>query len=352
MQHLLLKIGIASYVVLWAVTTASAAVQPEPSAKVVPEFVQTKGVPEAVKLTLDAQPVPGKELTNAASILVGAEKATPSVKETASVTFSPPRRETVGEVDVRVLDAQDAVLATGRIRYVEPSLAPNAPIDRQNLAIFYALVILAFPFSLMLYDLTRAYKFAHETRTLIIGKAAADGLAAEELKPLLGELSQSPPGIPGLARNSIAFMLMMILAVAIVHILAVAPPGATEDIPASIDRILVLLTGLLTSVVSFYFGSRAVETAQAATASAPSFDTSKPPPITFVPKSAKPGAPVTISGAGFGSEKGTVSFGDAVADMTTAKWADREVTVNVPTAAKPGKVHVILIPKGTDRKCG
>lgn len=69
-----------------------------------------------------------------------------------------------------------------------------------------------------------------------------------------------------------------------------------------------------------------------------------------VPKSGRPGDPVMISGTGFGAEKGTVSFGDAAVDMTTAKWADGEVTVNVPAAAKPGKVLVTLTPKGTDRK--
>jgi hypothetical protein len=146
-------------------------------------------------------------------------------------------------------------------------------------------------------------------------------------------------------------MLMMILAVAIVHILAVDPPG-TKDIPASIDRILVLLTGLLTSVVSFYFGSRAAESAaQQAANSAPTSDTgSRPQPITFVPKSGKPNDSVTISGAGFGTEKGSISFGNDAADMATAKWTDREVTINVPADAKPDKVRVILIPKGTDRK--
>lgn len=141
---------------------------------------------------------------------------------------------------------------------------------------------------------------------------------------------------------------MMILGVAIVHILVVDPPG--EEIPAGVDRILVLLTGLLTSVVSFYFGSRAAEAAQQANAGSPADTGSKPTPITFVPKSGKPREPVTISGAGFGAEKGTIYFGEAAADMTTAKWADREVTVNVPAAAKPGKVRIILTPKGTDRK--
>lgn len=347
MRHLLLKLSTGFCVALWALTTAAAEAQSQPAAKVFPDSVRTRNMPDPVKLTLDAAPDKAKDLTNAASILVGGEKITPNTKESFSVTFSPPRRETAGEVEVKALNAQDDVLARGRMAYVDS----GHPINRQMLAFFYALVILAFPFILMLYDLTKAYKYAHETRRSIIDKTASDGLTLEELKLLLNELSQSPPGIPGLARNSIAFMLMMILAVAIVHILAVDPPG-TKDIPVSIDRILVLLTGLLTSVVSFYFGSRAAESAaqQAANAASSSDTGSKPQPITFVPKSGKPKDSVTISGAGFGTEKGSVSFGDDAADMAAAKWTDREVIVSVPVAAKPAKVRVILIPKGTDRK--
>lgn len=160
----------------------------------------------------------------------------------------------------------------------------SAPSPTKQQDVHSKLLILSFPFSLMFYDLRRAYRFAHSTRRLLIDKTASDGLTSEELKLLLAELSQSPPGIPGLARNSIAFMLMMILGVAIVHILVVDPPGS-KDIPVSIDRILVLLTGLLTSVVSFYFGTRATETAQQQAAKDGASSASvKAQPITFTPK--------------------------------------------------------------------
>lgn len=350
MRHLPLKISVASCILLWMVTTAAGA---EPPATLIPEYVLTKSPPGLAELMLDALPVTGKELTSAVSVEVGDKVITPSAQDSRSVTFLPPRRDTAGDAEVNVKNAQGDVLAAGRLKYVEPSSAPPSTEDelqgRKSLAIFYVVIILLFPFALMVFDLQKAYRFAYDTRKFVIARAAADGLTLDELKLVLAELSQSPPGIPGLARNSIAFMLMMILGVAIVHVLVVDPPG--KDIPAGIDRILVLLTGLLTSVVSFYFGSRAAEAAQqAANAGSPADTGSKPTPVSFVPKSGKPGEPVTISGAGFGTEKGTVSFGDVAADMTTATWADREVTVNVPAAAKAGKVRVMLTPQGTDRK--
>lgn len=178
MRHLLLRLSLGSCVVLCSLTTPA---ESAPSAKVVPESVQTKDVPGPATLTLDAPPAQGKDLTNTANVFVDTERIAPSSKEKTSVTFSPPRRETAGDAVVEARDAQGEVLAAGRITYVESRLALNPPIKLLLLAIFYALVILVFPFSLMWYDLRKAYKFAHETRMFIIGRAAADGLTAEEL---------------------------------------------------------------------------------------------------------------------------------------------------------------------------
>lgn len=336
-----LVLGIACGVLLGGSSGAAA----QSGARVVPDAVFTHDVPGPVKLMVGGQG-PGKDLAKTATVTVGGQKVVPSAKDAASVTFVPPRMDVAGPLDVEARDDKDVLLASGTLRYVSAS-----PVDHSRTAILYVGLILVLPFVLMLADLRKAYRFAEQTRTLIINKAADDGLTAEELKLLLTELSQSPPGIPGLARNSIAFMLMMILAVAIVHILAV-DPLAGKELPASIDRILVLLTGLLTSVVSFYFGSRAAESAQQAAKSMPTNGGTKPPPITFVPKSGKPDDPVTISGTGFGADKGTVLFGDVAADVTTAsaRWSDREISVTVPATAKAGKVAITVVPKGTDRR--
>jgi hypothetical protein len=313
-------------------------------ARVMPESVLTGEPPGLAALTLVGSRNASIDLTRTAVVLVGDQKVVPAVRDATSVTFLPPRSEIAGEVAVQARDDKGATLASGTMRYVSASGA-----GYMWLAVLYVVVILGFPFVLMFYDLRRAYRFARETRKMLIEKAAGDGLSAEELKLLLAELSQSPPGIPGLARNSIAFMLMMILGVAIVHILAVDPPGG-KDIPASIDRILVLLTGLLTSVVSFYFGSKAAESAQQSARMSVSDTASKPAAPTFVPKSGKRGDRVTISGAGFGADKGTVLFGSTAADLASAKWTDREIVVPVPADAPAGKTLLTVVPKGTDRK--
>jgi hypothetical protein len=45
-----------------------------------------------------------------------------------------------------------------------------------------------------------------------------------------------------------------------------------------------------------------------------------------------------ILGTGLGAEKGAVLLGDVAIDMTTAKWADDEVTVYVSAGTKQAKV--------------
>jgi hypothetical protein len=150
----------------------------------------------------------------------------------------------------------------------------------------------------------------------------------------------------------------------------VIPKGETVDVVSATPdttradvakQLLTMIATALTTVLGFYFGTSAAA-AGAASGSSAGGGPATPPgsaapitfgpaaPITFGPSSGKPGDPVNIYGTGFGSEKGAVSFGDVPADMTSAKWADREVTVNVPTGAKPGKVKVTVVPAGTDRK--
>ncbi len=135
----------------------------------------------------------------------------------------------------------------------------------------------------------------------------------------------------------------------------VIPKGKTADVVSATPdttradiakQLLTMIATALTTVIGFYFGTSAA-TASAASSGGPGAPAG---PITFVPTSGRPGDPVKISGTGFGASKGTVSFGDVPADMTSAEWADRQVTVKVPAAVKPGKVKVTLVPAGSDRK--
>jgi IPT/TIG domain len=138
----------------------------------------------------------------------------------------------------------------------------------------------------------------------------------------------------------------------------VIPKGKTADVVSATPdttradvakQLLTMIATALTTVIGFYFGTSAA-TAGAAAASSGGGPVAPTGPITFTPSSGRPGDPVKISGTGLGTEKGRVSFGDAQADMTTAEWGDREITVKVPAAAKPGKVKITVVPAGTDRK--
>jgi hypothetical protein len=75
-------------------------------------------------------------------------------------------------------------------------------------------------------------------------------------------------------------------------------------------------------------------------------------PIAFVSKSGKPGDPVTTSGSGFRRRKRhrLLRWYRSRYDSRKRKWSDREVAGNVPTASKPGRGRVVVVPKGTGQR--
>jgi hypothetical protein len=69
----------------------------------------------------------------------------------------------------------------------------------------------------------------------------------------------------------------------------------------------------------------------------------------FSPTSGRAGTLITITGKGFGAEKGTVKFTDASKNPTEGidpKWTDACVVIAVPKGAKPGPLEVMVTPKG------
>jgi formyltetrahydrofolate synthetase len=64
------------------------------------------------------------------------------------------------------------------------------------------------------------------------------------------------------------------------------------------------------------------------------------------------GTDVTITGTGFGADKGTVKFGDTAA-TDIESWADAKIVVKVPAEAKTAEVVVTAGGKeGKDQKIG
>jgi Na+/H+-translocating membrane pyrophosphatase len=84
-------------------------------------------------------------------------------------------------------------------------------------------------------------------------KASANGLDHKELQELAKELSKSPGGITGLARATMALTVIMILAVAVIHVLV---EYCQKDNSQIVGNILSMLGGLLAAITGFYFGGR------------------------------------------------------------------------------------------------
>ena len=138
----------------------------------------------------------------------------------------------------------------------------------------------------------------------------------------------------------------------------VVPKGKTADVVSSTadttradvaKQLLTVLSTVLTTVIGFYFGST---TAPASGVSGPGPDRGPVGPIapfTVTPGAGRPGTRVTISGTGFGTEKGRVSFGNTPAEMADATWGDGEIAVNVPPTAPPGRVQITVTPAGSNQ---
>ena len=83
-----------------------------------------------------------------------------------------------------------------------------------------------------------------------------EDLDKDELRELLKESTKPPPGIPGLARTTIALTVIVILGVALFHLLTDNGSGDNSGI---INSVLSVLAGLLAAITGFYFGGRAAE---------------------------------------------------------------------------------------------
>ena len=106
----------------------------------------------------------------------------------------------------------------------------------------------------MVLDICLAYWSINKTRNLLIEKASLDKLKLEELQEFIKGIGKAPPGIPGLARATMALTVIVILGIAVIHILVEGSPEGDSQI---INNILSMLAGLLAAITGFYFGGKA-----------------------------------------------------------------------------------------------
>jgi hypothetical protein len=261
-----------------------------------------------------------------------------------SVIFIPHAMAITGAADLRVLDAGNQLIAVGTLHYVEKEpTTPTPEHGNVKVLIFYVALLVLFPFLLMWTDILKAYRFARETRTLLMGKVTPDKVTLDELKLLLADVDSSPPGIPGLARATLAFTLLLLVGIMLFHVIVISG----QDIPPGADKLLTLLGTALTSVIAFYFGSKAANESQQASASGtqPAASGQKPPAnvVTAAPNHGKVGDDIMLGGGVFGTSPGQVSFGSITA--TVGSWKNSAITVKVPEGVSD-KVQITVRPLG------
>jgi IPT/TIG domain-containing protein len=321
----------------------------DPPLKTVPDTV-TKGSTQPIRIEWPTD----EGLQKAKTVTVGGQKITiPSdagrTKQSFTVTL--PAIDVTGVADVKVLDDKDQTIASGTLKYVatsETSANPKVEERPANpwLLVAYVLLIVLFPFVLMFTDILKAYKHAHTSHELIIGKFSVDKLTLDEMKVLVADLEESPPGIPGLARATFAFTLLLVIAIFLFHALVVSK----SDIPPGVDKMLILLGTALTSIIAFYFGAKASEGGQALGQKADTSTTPAPvkkpsPSVTPDPNQGKAGDVIKLTGGGFGPNQGNVLFGSVPATELPG-WSDTQVTVKVPSGVKPGPTKITVTPQG------
>lgn len=125
-----------------------------------------------------------------------------------------------------------------------------------EIILIYVVVVVLFAGLPMILDICLAYWSLNRTRKLLIDKASLDGFQLKELQEFIKEVRNAPPGIPGLARATMALTVIVIMGVAVFHVLVKGAPGANSQI---INNILSMLAGLLAAITGFYFGGKTVE---------------------------------------------------------------------------------------------
>jgi IPT/TIG domain len=284
-------------------------------------------------------------LSKAKTVTIAGQEAKPEGAPTAAyIIVNLPALQITGSADVSVSDGT-GVLGVGHLLYVAPSdaTAKSDVVWHPRVLAVYALLLVLFPFALMWTDILQAYTFAGATRNQLMAKFSADKLSMDELKELIAEFDKSPPGIPGLARATLALTLLLLLGLIIFYFLAVAG----HDIPSGIDKFLTALTTAFASVVAFYFGTKAAQGSAAGSTSAkpgtPGGASQSSAAVTPNPNHGAAGAPIVFQGTGFGSDTGAVTFGTTPA--TPDSWTDTAVTAKVPAGLAGQKVTITVTAK-------
>ena len=151
-------------------------------------------------------------------------------------------------------------------------------------------------------------------------------------------------GMKGLSRTLMAMAIIFIVGLVLVYSLV-----GTGMEKASVGNLASILAGAVTTIIGFYFGTRAVEgqTKPSTTQQPPT----KGPKIKKVsPDSGKSKEPVKISGESFGNEqKGSkLLLGNKL--LIPTSWKDNEIEFSIPDEQALGKTKIEVVVNGMSDK--
>lgn len=196
---------------------------------------------------------------------------------------------------------------TAALAQTTTTTAPGPVVDLGGSQAVALVVVVGLAFALLWsvpvwLDARRAYRLRNRAVDLVGGQlldaATKNGLSISELRELLGTIGEPATGQRGLARALMAFTIITVVGVALVALL-LSSSGDASDLRKTVITSLLTLLG---TIVGFYFGTRAAETASDATAPAPTRPGSESTPP--APVAEDGAAPVGEDGAGSEAEDG------------------------------------------------
>jgi hypothetical protein len=196
---------------------------------------------------------------------------------------------------------------TAALAQTTTTTAPGPVVDLGGSQAVALVVVVGLAFALLWsvpvwLDARRAYRLRNRAVDLVGGQlldaATKNGLSISELRELLGTIGEPATGQRGLARALMAFTIITVVGVALVALL-LSSSGDASDLRKTVITSLLTLLG---TIVGFYFGTRAAETASDATAPAPTRPGSESTPP--APVAEDGAAPVAEDGAGSEAEDG------------------------------------------------
>jgi hypothetical protein len=267
----------------------------------------------------------------------GRRASTAANAETSTYTQSGPDGGNQPVTDGGPRDEKDKAGSVDRDK--EPQ---REPYRTPGLLGFYVVLLGVFLLLLHLVDSFQAYRLSRSGCKDLLDKLPGE-ISPDQALRLKHELFDTKPtGIAGTTRSILAYSLLLVLGISVFHLLAAT---GDEEALKYADKILTVLAGALSSVIGFYFGSKATKEGAESRKEQQTVKPTRPRgKITSVdPPKAAPGTEVTVQGTGFGDKQGGVRFGQVAADEIK-EWDDAHVRVKVPAKCEKGKTNVTVKP--------